>query len=106
MKNLKRNLGLAVVMITSLSLFSFKSSNHSMENVGDSKIVYQSNHASDSDEFYAAIKFYKLAKKVYNNDCRLAAYAVADFVTSIFDTEDSSYANYNDKEQNFKLNQL
>ena len=105
MKNFKRNLGLAVVMIASLSLFSFKSTNDSMENIGDNKIVYQSNNGSQMSNFSVSAKYYKLAKKVYNNDCRLAAYAVADFVTSIFDSEDS-FAQNNKKEQEFKLNQL
>jgi hypothetical protein len=103
MKNLKKTLLVLGCVCLSFTLFSFKSTNQSLNQSGDSTVVYESK--VNSDDNLAAIPTTKLAKKVYQNDCRLVVYAVIDWATSIFGSNSGLEANIA-KEKQYKLSQL
>lgn len=104
MTNLKKFYLVAGCICLSLTLFSFKSTDSSQKSLGDANVYYQNNTTSVGG-FDVTARTGKLAKKVYQNDCRLVAYAVIDWATSIF--EKSSLVNSNtNEEMNYKLSQL
>lgn len=86
MKNLNKFYLVTGCICLSLTLFSFKTTDSSQQRMGDGTVYYQGQN-SGSGSFESTARTGKLAKKVYQNDCRLVAYAVVDWATSIFDVE-------------------
>lgn len=104
MNNLKKFYLVAGCICLSLTLFSFKSTESSQKSLGDATVYYQ-NNSNSTGGFEVSARTAKLAKKLYQNDCRLVAYAVIDWATSVFDNASLTNSNTNE-EMNYKLNQL